>query len=176
MKYDNSEVSMMLNRAAYAEDEVYSISTAKDGERKPDKKDAVAPFVDRLTREATITTVKTKEKPEGEYISISFPDYEMRLDFYPAQGKKNYIRQVYVIEEEEGQFEEVEGEDFVAEFADGKTSAADIMQEWYDSLKWYNNKMFILEIEFQTIERKMKQLLSWKRKRLQMWELKILQR
>lgn len=135
VKYDNSEVSMMLNRAAYAEDEVYSISTAKDGERKPDKKDAAAPFVDRLTREATITTAKTKEKPEGDYISISFPDYEMRLDFYPAQGKKNYIRQVYVIEEEEGQFEEVEGEDFVAEFADGKTSAADIMQEWYDSLK-----------------------------------------
>ena len=133
--YDNSEVTMMLNRAAYAEDEVYSISTAKDGERKPDEKDAAAPFVDRLTREATITTAKTKEKPEGEYISISFPDYQTRFDFYPAEGKKNYIRQVYVVEEEEGKFEEIEGEGFVAEFADGKTSAADIMQEWYDSLK-----------------------------------------
>ena len=137
VNYDNSEVSMMLSRAAYGEDQVYTLSTAGDGERKPADgkgKDAV-PFVERLTRDVTVKVAEPKEKPEGEYITISFPEDEMRFDFFLTEGKKNYIRQVYVIEEEEGQFEEIEGEDFVAEFADGKTNAADIMQEWYDSLK-----------------------------------------
>ena len=134
VNYDNSEVSMMLNCAAYMEDEVYSISTAKDGERKPAGKDAV-PFVERLTRDVTITYAEPKEKPDGEYITISFPEDEVRFDFFLTEGKKNYIRQVYVMEGEEGGIEEVDGELFVAEFADGKTNAADIMQEWYDSLK-----------------------------------------
>lgn len=134
--YDNSEVSMMLSRVAYSEDQVYTLSTAKDGERKPadGKEKDVVPFVERLTRDVTVKVAEPKEKPEGDYISISFPEDEMRFDFFLTEGKKNYIRQVYVIEEEEGEFEEVEGEDYVAEFADGKTSAADIVQEWYDSL------------------------------------------
>lgn len=137
VNYDNSEVSMMLSRVAYSEDQVYTLSTAKDGERKPadGKEKDVVPFVERLTRDVTVKVAEPKEKPEGEYITISFPEDEMRFDFFLTEGKKNYIRQVYVIEEEEGQFEEIEGEDFVAEFADGKTNAADIMKEWYDSLK-----------------------------------------
>ena len=65
------------------------------------------------------------ETPDGEYVVFSFPEDDLRFDFFLAEGGENYVRQVW-----NGDCEQL----YKAVFADGTTKASAVMQEWYEAL------------------------------------------
>lgn len=130
--YDNSDVAIALSRAAYMEDASYTVSTTQYGPLEPaDDVDAAA-FAERLTRNVKIEYADMEEGPDGEYVVLNFPEEGVRYDFFLMEGGENIIRRVY----EEG------GDDvyYTAVFEDEETTAAGIMQEWYDELAAANGK------------------------------------
>ncbi len=129
--YDNSDVSIMLNRAAYDPDTAYTVSTTQYGPLEAAGVDPV-PFVERITRNAKIEYADMEEGPDGEYVVLNFPEEGVRYDFFLMEGQGNVIRRVY---------EETEDEMYyTATFEDGETTASQIMQEWYDELAKANGK------------------------------------
>ena len=126
VSYDNSEIAMELARAAYLEGTTYEIRTLEYGAvgaLEPAGVDA-APFAERLIRNAEYTYVEQDETPDGEYIVLYFPEEDMRLDFFLADG--NYVR----LTNNEGNGAQL----FRATLADGEASAGEIMRAWVDAL------------------------------------------
>ena len=121
----NSEPEIQLARAAWMEGQVCTLSTEKDGARESASADAV-PYVERLTTKVFIDSADGIEVPKGETLSLNMPNDGLRLDFFPEKGSENLIRIVH----DDGR-ESL----WQAEYADGKTKAAEIMREWYEALK-----------------------------------------
>ncbi len=118
----NSLAEICLNRAAYWEGANYTVSTLEFGPLEPEGVDA-APFVERLLEGLTLEQAELSETPDGEYAVVNFPEDEIRLDFFFADG--SYIRQVW------GDGDEML---YKASYEDGETVAGDVVREWYAAI------------------------------------------
>ena len=122
--YGNSELEIYLARIAYMPDTNYTISTTEFGPIAPDpERFDATPFIEQLTQGATYAR-DDSETPDGEYVVLSFPDENVRFDFFLMEGKENYIRQVW------SDFEML----YKADFDDDTVKASEIMQTWYNAL------------------------------------------
>ncbi len=123
-RYDNSNVSMYLARAAYSvEPKVkYTVSTNQYGPLYSDEVKA-APYVESLIRNATYEMVDINQTPDGQYVVLNFPDEKIRFDFFNLGD--NYVREVH----DDG-YEIL----YKIKFDDGVTKASSVMQKWYNAL------------------------------------------
>ena len=118
----NSLAESFLARAAYLEGAKYTVSTLEFGPLSPEGVDA-APYVERLLEGLTLEEADLSETPDGEYAVVYFPEEDIRLDFFFADG--SYIRQTWA------------GVDellYKASYADGETVASEVVREWYDAI------------------------------------------
>lgn len=120
----NTELDIYLARIAYLDDTDYTIGTTEYGPLSSDSVDA-APYLELLMNGATYERVDGEEAPDGEYVVLSFPEDDVRFDFFLAEGKENYIRQVWA-EDNESLYKAV--------FADESIQASSVMQDWYNEL------------------------------------------
>ncbi len=121
--HGNSMFDMYLARAAYQKDTNYTVSTTEHGPLSLSGVDA-APYVERLMGFASSEDIDIGETPEGEYVVLSFPEDDVRFDFFRMEGKENYVRMVW-----SGGNEQL----IRLSFSDD-TKASAVMQEWYDAL------------------------------------------
>ena len=122
----SSAVDLYLARIAYMPGVYYTVSTTEFGPLAPEAGSFdAAPYVERLMHGVQYELAEDEEAPDGEYVVLSFPDDNMRFDFFLQQGKENIVRQVW----SDG-YEQL----YRAAFADGETKASAVMQEWYDAL------------------------------------------
>ena len=89
--YDNSTPAIFIARAALAEDANYTISTTEFGPMAPNGVDGV-PYFEKLVKNAKFEYEDREEGPDGEYVVLSFPEENIRFDFFTAD--KNLVRQV----------------------------------------------------------------------------------
>jgi predicted small lipoprotein YifL len=125
--FDNSTPAIYIARAALEEGANFEISTTEFGPMAPNGVDGV-PYFEKLVQNAKYEYVDMEEAPDGEYVVLSFPDDNVRFDFFKADGSKNLIRQVTTTDDEEYSYY------FQATLADESVQAADVMQEWYNAL------------------------------------------
>lgn len=118
----NSIFDMYLARAAYQEDANYSVITFASDPITANGVSA-APYVERLMDYTACEDVDVGEAPAGEFIVLDFPDDEVRLDFFLAEGKENYVRQINYNTESLMKLT----------FADD-TKASEVVREWFDEL------------------------------------------
>ena len=82
-------------------------------------------YVEQLIRNARYEMIDSKDVPDGECVTLSFPDEKIRFDFFLQDGRENYVREVHV-------------DGFVilyrAAFDDGVTKAGTVMKQWYREL------------------------------------------
>ena len=118
VRYTNTVLDMYLARIAYTKDAKYTVSTTEFGPLEPGEVDAKA-YAERLLN-AGFEEVKDIEIPDGEYVVLSFPDDDVRFDFFT--GDETLVREVH------GEFETL------YKVAAADVNSTDIMQEWYDAL------------------------------------------
>jgi hypothetical protein len=121
-KRGNTALDMYLARIAY----MGGVNYAIEDKGSADVLGADAPeYAERLINGVTFEPADDAEAPDGEYISLTFPDDGTRFDFFLAEGKENYVRQVW----SDG-YEQL----YKATFADGASKASEIVCEWHDAL------------------------------------------
>lgn len=119
----NSLLDMYLARAAYQKDADYTVSTVEHGPLSPSGVDA-APYAESLMGYVSSEDADISETPDGEYIVLSFPEDDVRFDFFRMDGKENYVRMVW----SDG------SEQLIRLSFSDDTKASTVMQEWYDAL------------------------------------------
>lgn len=87
-----------------------------------------APFIEKLLDAEISFDYSGEGAPDGEYVVLNLPEENVRIDFFFAEGKQNYIRTV--AELEDTTIENV----YVAEFADEETTANGIVYAWYKAI------------------------------------------
>ena len=127
-KRGNTTLDMYLARIAYLDGVDYTVSATEYGPMDGSGFDA-SRYAESLTNGVTFEYADDSETPDGEYIVLSFPDDDVRFDFFRAEGKENYIRQVW-----SGDNEAL----YKAVYADSSIKASVIMNEWYDALVTVN--------------------------------------
>ncbi|MBQ3379180.1 MAG: hypothetical protein IJG50_04855 [Clostridia bacterium] len=121
-KRGNTDLDMYLNRAAYLEDTIYTVSTTEFGPKTGDGA-AAQPYVDVLTNGMTLERMEEGEAPDGEYVVLYFPVDDVRFDFFMAQDNGSFVRQIW------------SGNEMIYKISyDGDTNAAAVMNEWYQAL------------------------------------------
>ncbi len=116
----NSMLDMYLARAAYQQDANYTLATFTSDALAPNGMDA-APYAERLMGYESMETAPLAETPAGEYVVLSFPDEDVRFDFFYAES--NFVRMVWSGNEEL----------LKLTYADD-TEASAVAQEWFDAL------------------------------------------
>lgn len=116
----NTDLDMHLARAAYDPDAHYTVNTLEYGPIEADGFQA-APYAETLL-DAGFFETERDEAPDGEFISLSFPEEDVRFDFFRSEG--NVVREV------RGDYEAY----YETWFYDESVSCADIMQGWYYAL------------------------------------------
>ena len=125
VSFGNTDLDMHLARVAFQEDANYVISTTQFGPLTPDA-DSAPEALEKLLDGSHFRYADVEEAPDGEYVVLLFEDENVRFDFFSAE--KNLVREVITVDGEEyGSF-------FEASFEDENTTAADIMQAWYDAV------------------------------------------
>ncbi|MCR5577541.1 MAG: hypothetical protein K6F56_11075 [Oscillospiraceae bacterium] len=119
-QYGNTELDMYLARAAWMDGVNASLSTTEFGPVKVGGVDG-APYADAVMH-GYYAQVDAAETPDGEYVVLSFPDDDVRLDFFFAPG--NYARLTSNGNETLYQ----------AMFYDEDVSCAEFMRDWYHAL------------------------------------------
>lgn len=122
--HGNTELDIYFNRLAYMPDTKYTLSTLEYGPLKGDGFDA-SQYVDQFINGVTYEAVD-EEAPDGEYAVLTFPEDDTRFDFFFAEGKGNYIRQVW----NDNQNEQL----YKASFDEAGQDASALMQDWYNEL------------------------------------------
>ena len=114
--YGNSDIDICLARAAYMDGVNYTLSTTEYG---PVAGGGVngAPYAEFVMR--GFFTMTEDEAPDGEYVVLSLPDEDVRIDFFTAPGA--YARVVAGGQETMYQ----------AAWWDDDVSYADAMRGWY---------------------------------------------
>ncbi len=120
----NTELDIYLNRLAYMPETKYTLSTLDYGPLNGDGFDATL-YLEKLVNGVTYEVVD-EEAPDGEYAVLSFPEDDIRFDFFFAEGKENYIRQVW----NEGKNELL----YKANFDYFELQASKLMHDWYNEL------------------------------------------
>ena len=117
VSFSNSSVDIYVARAAFMKDAHATLSTTEFGPIEIDGVDGTE-FAERIMQ-GWFHYTDLEETPDGEYVVLSFPDEDTRVDFFFATGA--YARIV------SGDSETL----FQAALSDDNKSYADIMQEWY---------------------------------------------
>lgn len=123
-KHGNTVLDVYLSRLMYRDNENYTVSTLEHGPMEP-KGVKAADYVAPLTRGVEYVIVD-EEAPDGEYVVLSFPEDDIRFDFFLSSGKENYIRQVWSNEQNEMLYKAV--------FADENVKATDVMHDLYNDM------------------------------------------
>lgn len=120
--FTNTSVDMVLNQLAYLGEEPYTLGGAAFGNLDSGGVDK-APYLDQLLDGVTFTMTDSEEVPDGEYIILDLPQAGEELDFFLANDG-NLVRELY------------DGEVtlYRASYEDGQTSAAQVMNDWYEAL------------------------------------------
>ena len=116
----NTVLDMYLARAAYDEDTRYTVSATELGPAEAEDFDA-APYAEALM-DAGFFETSRDEAPDGEYVCLTFPEEDVRFDFFFAEG--NLVREV------RGDYETF----YETWLYDEDVTFADIMQGWYYAL------------------------------------------
>ena len=121
----STALDLSLARIAYMPGMRYSLSTTEFGPLEPTAGvfDA-APYLEKLMTNVRYELSDLAETPDGEYVVLSLPDEELRFDFFLAEGKENFIR-------------EVRGDQEIALYRavfDDDSKASAVLQDWYDAL------------------------------------------
>ena len=116
----NSMLDIYLARAAYDPDTHYAMTTTEFGTVEAEGFDAV-PFAEVLLG-AGFFESDIVEAPDGEYVSLVFPEEELRFDFFLTQGD--------IIREVRGDYECF----YETWLNDENTTYADIVLGWYYAL------------------------------------------
>ena len=130
ISFNNTLVESALAKAAFDKDANYTVSTTEHGPLAPNGVDPL-PFYEKMTKGALYEDIEVAENevPDGEYVVLTFPDDQVRYDFFFAEGSENLIRTVQGPEGEEQYtfFTKVT-------FEDGTSKASEIMHEWYNAI------------------------------------------
>ena len=113
----NSELETWLNRAAWLEGETFTLTTLDYGTVTPDAASAAAHLPAIL--EGLTVEWQDGEAPDGEYLVMTFPEEDVRIDFF--KGNHDVVRIVTG-----GSFETL----YHCTYASGE-SLYDRMQAWY---------------------------------------------
>ena len=127
-KHGNTSLDMYLARIAYMDSVNYTLSAPEYGSMGGSGFDA-SRYAERLTNGVTFEPANNAETPDGEYIVLSFPEDDVRFDFFLMEGRENYVRQVW-----SGDNEQL----YKAVYAKGTTKASAVMSEWYNALVTVN--------------------------------------
>lgn len=117
--YTNNIPDMYIARAGFDKDAKYTISTTEFGPLEPNGVDGSV-FADTILRGGFVE-LENATAPDGEYIVLSFPDDDIRLDFFRAD--ENYLRVV-----------NGETETFYSRSVADDVLNTPIMQGWYNAL------------------------------------------
>ena len=115
--FSNTEVDIYLARAAWDPDASFTLSTTEFGPVSAQGVDA-APYVEYVMH-GWFWEADESETPDGEYVVLSFPEEDVRLDFFFAPG--SYVR--VVSGEDERLYQSVLWDDSI--------SNAEAMRGWY---------------------------------------------
>ena len=118
--FSNTSLDINLARAAYQEGTKYTVSTTEYGPLEPNGADA-APYVEFLLGGNFVEAVNATA-PDGECVVLSFPDEDVRYDFFVADG--NLVREV------RGEYETF----YERTFLDLDISNTEAMQGWYNAI------------------------------------------
>ncbi len=121
-KHGNTDLDMYLARMFYHDDVKYTVSTTQYGPMEPNGVKA-SDYIGQLVNGAAYQTLYDEQAPDGEYVVLNFPDDDIRFDFFFAEGKENYIREVWF----NGEHELI----YKAEFEDDTLTASGIMNNFY---------------------------------------------
>lgn len=124
ISFDNSTIGMMLARIMFKPYTQYTISTTEFGPLEPNGVNPM-PYANTLIMDAKYEMVDINDTPDGQYVVLSFPNQELRFDFFLMPGKENYVREV---RKDEGAVL------YKATFQDSSIKASDIMHRWYQEL------------------------------------------
>ena len=122
----NSELEIYLNQILAGKLTDYTFSCLnpfdplKPGETDP------APFIEKLLDAEISFDYSGEGAPDGEYVVLNLPEEGVRIDFFFA--KPNYIRMTADLGDTT--IENI----FVAEFADGETTANAVACDWYKTV------------------------------------------
>ncbi len=127
----NTMLDMYLARILYSESPKFTVSTTQFGPLEPDSDDtsAVSVYIRQLTEGVRYEPLYGEETPDGEYVTLDFPDDDMRFDFFLLDGKENLVRQVWFHGEDEMMYRAV--------FEDESKTASGIMLDLYHMLAQY---------------------------------------
>ena len=120
--HTNSMLDIYLARMLYRDDVKYTLSTTEYGPMEPNGIKAAA-YIEPLVNGVTYQPVFDADAPDGEYVVLDFPEEDVRFDFFLAEGKENFIRQVWF----DGQHELI----YKAEFENESLEAAEILHDFY---------------------------------------------
>ena len=113
-----------IARALYVPETEYTVSTTEFGPADGKGFDASG-FAAPLLFDSKFEVADGEEAPDGEYVVLTFPQDNIRFDFFLMEGKENYVREV-----SQGEYETL----YKVTFADGQSKASEIMHDWYYSL------------------------------------------
>ena len=117
--FGNSDVDIYLARAVWMDGAKPTLSTPEFGPVEANTVDG-EPYVESLLQSG-FQWVDAKETPDGEYVTLRFPEEDARLDFFFAPG--GYVR-----------FASGEQATLYQAFWYGDVSPAEAMQGWYYAL------------------------------------------
>lgn len=129
--YSNTDLDILLARAAYMGDVNYEIRSLEFGTLNPSVY-GVYDGLEDLTEDVTFRVVDDlpeEEQPDGEYIVLAFDDENVQYDFFLGQGMGNYVREVRTFDD--GETMETLYE---ATFTDPGKTATGEMKEWAASI------------------------------------------
>lgn len=115
--FSNTEVDMLLARAAWEEGAFFTLSTTEFGPVDATKVDG-SDYV-KFALQGWFTDADLNDTPDGEYVVLNFPEEDLRLDFFFAPG--SYVRLV------SGETERL----YQSILYSDEISVAEAMQGWY---------------------------------------------
>ena len=120
--FTNTSVDMILNQLAYLGEEPYTIGGTAFGAMDPGEVEK-GPYLEQILDGVSFAMTESEEIPDGEFIILDLPQLGEELDFFLADDG-NLVREIY------------DGEVtlYRATYANGQTSAAQVMNDWYEAL------------------------------------------
>lgn len=121
-KHGNTILDYYISRLMYKSHQNYTVSTTEYGPMEAGRINA-AVYLKPLSEGVVYEIASSEETPDGEYVVLNFPEEDIRFDFFLAEGKENYIRQVWFNGENEMLYKAV--------FDDPEIKASAVMHEFY---------------------------------------------
>ncbi|MCR5177226.1 MAG: hypothetical protein K6C05_10330 [Anaerovibrio sp.] len=122
---DNSNIGIYLANVMYGDGMEYSISKRR-GNPVNGSGFSALPYARRMLYNARYDLVNGEVNPTGDYISLTIPKYDVRLDFFTGDKNENLVREIR------------KGETvgfYRASFLEHDIECGDILDDWEESLR-----------------------------------------